>query len=157
MDDLVLFKVLTDFVCLYTYEFWLSLDKIVRSNTGTNEIDVNEISETFESDINTNFDKHVPTKEMYRKIISCHTWIEPVVKFKVLKHKDFEFVNLTSKGEFLQFFRKHVGYFIRLQRSNSSIKSKRVFTIGIYMEEAGQHSLGQTYQLGGDTILNVKT
>ena len=32
MDDLVLFKVLTDFVCLYTYEFWLSLDKIVRSS-----------------------------------------------------------------------------------------------------------------------------
>ena len=39
----------------------------VQSNTSTNEIDVNEISETFESDINTNFDKHVPTKEMYRK------------------------------------------------------------------------------------------
>jgi thiamine phosphate synthase YjbQ (UPF0047 family) len=39
----------------------------VQSNTSTNEIDVNEIYETFESDINTIFDKHVPTKEMYRK------------------------------------------------------------------------------------------
>jgi hypothetical protein len=28
---------------------------------------VNEIYETFESDINTIFDKHVPIKEMYRK------------------------------------------------------------------------------------------
>jgi hypothetical protein len=28
---------------------------------------VNEIYETFESDINTIFDKHVPTKEMNRK------------------------------------------------------------------------------------------
>jgi hypothetical protein len=26
------FQVMTDFVCLYTYEFWLSLDKIVRSS-----------------------------------------------------------------------------------------------------------------------------
>jgi hypothetical protein len=33
----------------------------------TNEIDVNEIYVTLESDINTNFDKHVPTKEMHRK------------------------------------------------------------------------------------------
>ena len=39
----------------------------IKSNTSTNEIDVNEIYETFESDINTIFDKHVPTKEMYRK------------------------------------------------------------------------------------------
>ena len=39
----------------------------VQSNTSTNEIAVNEIYETLESDINTNFDKHVPTKEMYRK------------------------------------------------------------------------------------------
>jgi thiamine phosphate synthase YjbQ (UPF0047 family) len=39
----------------------------VQSNTSTNDIDVNEIYETFESDINTIFDKHVPTKEMYRK------------------------------------------------------------------------------------------
>ena len=35
--------------------------------SSTNEIDVNEIYVTLESDINTNFDKHVPTKEMYRK------------------------------------------------------------------------------------------
>jgi hypothetical protein len=33
----------------------------------TYDVDVNEIYETFESDINTIFDKHVPTKEMYRK------------------------------------------------------------------------------------------
>ena len=26
------FRLLTDFVCLYTYEFWLSLCKIVRSS-----------------------------------------------------------------------------------------------------------------------------
>lgn len=39
----------------------------VQSNTSTNDIDVNEIYETFESDINTIFDKHVPIKEMYRK------------------------------------------------------------------------------------------
>jgi hypothetical protein len=26
------FRLLTDFVCLYTYEFWLSLYKIVRSS-----------------------------------------------------------------------------------------------------------------------------
>jgi hypothetical protein len=26
------FRLLTDFVCLYTYEFWLSLWKIVRSS-----------------------------------------------------------------------------------------------------------------------------
>jgi thiamine phosphate synthase YjbQ (UPF0047 family) len=39
----------------------------VQSNTSTNDIDVNEIYETFESDINTIFDKHVPTKEMHRK------------------------------------------------------------------------------------------
>ena len=45
----------------------------VQSNTSTNDINMNEIYETFESDINTIFDKHVPTKEMYRKIISCHT------------------------------------------------------------------------------------
>jgi hypothetical protein len=54
------------------------------------------------------------------------------VKFKILKHRDFEFVNITSKGEFLQFFRKHVGSFIRLQRSNSSIKSKRVFPLFLH-------------------------
>jgi hypothetical protein len=36
----------------------------VQSNTSTNEIDVNEIHETFESDINDIFDKHVPIKEM---------------------------------------------------------------------------------------------
>jgi hypothetical protein len=53
----------------------------------------------------------------------------PVVKLKVLKHRDFDFINITSKSEFLQFFMKHVG--------------------GISKE--------QTYQLGGDTILNVKT
>jgi hypothetical protein len=35
--------------------------------SSTNEIDVNEIYVTLESDINTNFDKHVPTKEMHRK------------------------------------------------------------------------------------------
>ena len=52
----------------------------VQWNASKNKIDVNEIYETFESDINTNFDKHVPTKEMYRKIISCHTWIENYVK-----------------------------------------------------------------------------
>jgi RIO-like serine/threonine protein kinase len=34
----------------------------VQSNTSTNDIDVNEIYETFESDINTIFDKHVPTR-----------------------------------------------------------------------------------------------
>ena len=28
----VIFRLLTDFVCLYTYEFWLSLCKIVRSS-----------------------------------------------------------------------------------------------------------------------------
>jgi hypothetical protein len=82
---------------------------------------VNEIYETFESDINTIFDKHVPIKEMYR--IMLWQSLIPVVKFKVLKHRDFEFLNITSKSEFLQFFMKHVGSFIRLQRSNSSIKS----------------------------------
>ena len=39
----------------------------VQSNTITNDIAVNEIYETFESDKNTIFDKHVPIKEMYRK------------------------------------------------------------------------------------------
>jgi hypothetical protein len=34
---------------------------MVQSNISTNDIDVNEIYETFESDINTIFDKHVPT------------------------------------------------------------------------------------------------
>jgi hypothetical protein len=28
----IVFRLLTDFVCLYTYEFWLSLSKIVRSS-----------------------------------------------------------------------------------------------------------------------------
>jgi hypothetical protein len=75
----------------------------VQSNTSTNDIDVNEIYE-------------------WQSLI-------PVVQFKVLKHRDFEFVNITSKSEFLQFFMKHVCSFIRLQRPNSIIKTKRVFPL----------------------------
>jgi hypothetical protein len=36
----------------------------------------------------------------------------PVVKFKVLKHRDFEFVNITSKSEFLQFFTQYDHYLL---------------------------------------------
>jgi hypothetical protein len=54
----------------------------VQSNKSTNDVDVNELYETFESDINTIFDKHVPIKEI-DKLSSGDT-------FSITNNEDFK-------------------------------------------------------------------